>query len=103
MPLHDADFVTAFEEIADLLERQDESNPFRIRAYRRAARNISGLGHDLATMIARGEDLHAVGGIGADLGAKLRRIAATGMCALLDESLGRAAFRGGTQRDPRAA
>ncbi|RZF24520.1 DNA polymerase/3'-5' exonuclease PolX [Paraburkholderia sp. UYCP14C] len=85
MPLHNADFVAAFEEIADLLELQGETNPFRIRAYRRAARNMSGLGRDLATMIARNEDLHAVGGIGADLAAKLREIAATGTCALLDE------------------
>lgn len=37
MPVHNADIAAAFEEIAELLELADE-NPFRIRAYRNAAR-----------------------------------------------------------------
>lgn len=37
MPDHNADIAVAFEEIADLLELGDE-NPFRVRAYRNAAR-----------------------------------------------------------------
>lgn len=37
MPVHNADIAAAFEEIADLLEIEG-SNPFRIRAYRDAAR-----------------------------------------------------------------
>lgn len=40
MPKHNADIAAIFEEIADLLEIQG-SNPFRIRAYRNAARVIS--------------------------------------------------------------
>src|SRR3990172_421182 len=37
MPVHNADIAAAFDEIADLLELQN-ANPFRIRAYRNAAR-----------------------------------------------------------------
>jgi DNA polymerase/3'-5' exonuclease PolX len=33
------DIATAFDEVADLLEFQD-ANPFRVRAYRNAARRI---------------------------------------------------------------
>ncbi|OUL95630.1 DNA polymerase/3'-5' exonuclease PolX [Paraburkholderia hospita] len=84
MPLYNADFVAAFNEIADLLEIQN-ANPFRVRSYRQAARNISGHEHDLATMIAHKEDLHAIGGIGPDLGAKLQEIAETGTCGLLEQ------------------
>lgn len=35
MPLHNADFVAVFNEIAGLLEILND-NPFRVRAYRQA-------------------------------------------------------------------
>ena len=38
MPVHNADIAASFEEIADLLEIRGD-NPFRIRAYRNAARS----------------------------------------------------------------
>ena len=38
MPVHNADIAAIFEEIADLLEIRG-NNPFRIRAYRNAARS----------------------------------------------------------------
>jgi len=43
MPIHNADIAAIFEEIAELLEIQNE-NPFRIRAYRNAARQVEGMG-----------------------------------------------------------
>ena len=39
MPLHNADIATAFKEFTDLLEIQ-QANPFRLRAYRNAARRL---------------------------------------------------------------
>ena len=42
MPTHNADIAVIFEEIASLLEIQG-ANPFRIRAYRNAARTMSEL------------------------------------------------------------
>ena len=42
MPSHNADIAAIFEEIADLLEIEG-ANPFRIRAYRNAARTIGDL------------------------------------------------------------
>jgi DNA polymerase (family X) len=81
--VHNADIARAFDEIADLLEIGDE-NPFRVRAYRNAARVVGDLQLDLAALIGRGADLPKLPGIGEDLAGKIRELATTGRCALLD-------------------
>ena len=83
MPVHNADIATAFETIADLLEIEG-ANPFRIRAYRNAARTFSELSQEARDMLARGEDLTRLPGIGADLAAKAGELVSTGHCGLLD-------------------
>jgi DNA polymerase (family X) len=80
---HNADIARVFGEIADLLEIE-QANPFRIRAYRNAARVVEALQLDLAGRLAAGGELPKLPGIGADLGAKIREIAASGSCALLE-------------------
>lgn len=82
MPVHNADVAVVFEEIADLLEIRNE-NPFRVRAYRNAARNLQGLGMPVADLLARGEDLTKLPGIGHDLAARIEEIVTTGKCRLL--------------------
>ena len=84
MTVHNADIAAIFEQIADLLEIQNE-NPFRIRAYRNAARQVEGLGVALADMVAHDEDLTELPGIGADLAAKIKEIVATGKCQALEK------------------
>ena len=42
MTVHNAEVATAFEEMADLLEIEG-ANPFRVRAYRFAARTLRDL------------------------------------------------------------
>jgi len=54
MPVSNADIAKVFDEIADLLELGDE-NPFRVRAYRNAARIVGGVAIDLAGT-RRGDD-----------------------------------------------
>jgi len=83
MPLTNADLAAAFAQVADLLELQD-ANPFRVRAYRNAARVIGELRLDLAAHIAAGKALPRLPGIGADLAAKIHELATTGRLALLD-------------------
>ncbi len=83
MPIHNADVAALFEEIADLLEI-GAANPFRVRAYRNAARMVSELPKGLSEMIRAGEDLDELPGIGADLAAKIQEIVTTGKCAFLD-------------------
>lgn len=83
MPKHNADIAAIFEEIADLLEIQG-ANPFRIRAYRNAARILSELPQEVSRMLEKGEDLMALPGIGDDLAAKIKEIVSSGHCSLLD-------------------
>ncbi len=84
MPVHNADIAAIFGEIADLLEIRGE-NPFRVRAYRNAARSVGELGRDLKTLIDAGEELPKLPGIGADLAAKIQEICRTGTCKLLEQ------------------
>ena len=83
MPVHNADIAGVFDEIADLLEIQ-EANPFRVRAYRNAARTVENLTLDLAAAIGGGKPVPKLPGIGEDLAAKIGEIAATGTCKLLE-------------------
>ena len=82
MPVHNADIAAVFEDIADLLEIKGD-NPFRIRAYRNAARTVGEFGRDLKTLLDEGRELPKLPGIGADLAAKIREICASGTCALI--------------------
>lgn len=84
MPIHNADIAAIFEEIADLLEIAGE-NPFRIRAYRNGARAVQNLGRDAAEMVAAGDDLTKLPGIGDHLAAKIVEIVATGRCQALEK------------------
>lgn len=82
MPMQNADMASVFEQIADLLEIQG-ANPFRVRAYRNAARSVGEFGKSVPAMIEQNEDVKRIAGIGDDLAGKLREIAATGTCTLL--------------------
>lgn len=83
MPKHNADIAVIFEEIADLLEIQG-ANPFRIRAYRNAARVVGELPQEVSRLLEKGEDLTQLPGIGDDLAGKIKEIADSGHCSLLD-------------------
>ena len=76
MPVHNIDIANVFDEIADFLEIEGE-NPFRIRAYRNAARTVRGLGVELKDMVADNVDLTELPGIGKELAAKIREILET--------------------------
>ena len=64
-----------FNNMADILEIKGE-NPFRIRAYRKAAQNIEGLSEDVRK-IAREKKLENLPGIGKDLAGKIEEYIAT--------------------------
>jgi DNA polymerase (family 10) len=84
MSVHNEDIAVIFDEMADLLEIE-EANPFRVRAYRNAARTVRGLGKELADMLAAGDDLTKLPGIGKDLAAKIAEILKTGTAKSLKE------------------
>ncbi len=84
MAVTNAEIAAIFDRIADLLSIQQD-NPFRIRAYRNAARTVRGLAHSLSDMVQAGEDLESLPGIGKDLAAKIREIVRTGSLRKLRE------------------
>ena len=76
------EIARAFDLIGDLLELKGE-NPFRIRAYRRAARNLEALTEDLETLAAQGR-LDEIPGIGPDLAGKIGEYLETGRVEALE-------------------
>ena len=84
MPVHNTDIAEIFNQVADLLEI-DGGNPFRIRAYRNAARTIASLAQSAANMVTEGKDLTELPGIGKDLAQKIGEIVKTGTLSQLKE------------------
>lgn len=80
--MQNPDIAAIFDEVADLLEIQGQ-NPFRIRAYRNAARTIRDLPEPLADAVRGGaRDLTEIPGIGEDLAEKIATIVTTGKLPL---------------------
>lgn len=76
--MENPEVAQVFEEVADLLEIQN-ANPFRVRAYRNAARTIRDLSESLADTAAgdAGDKLDELPGIGKDLAGKIQTILQT--------------------------
>jgi DNA polymerase (family 10) len=81
--MRNLEIANLFNEIADFLDVKDE-NPFRIRAYRRAAQALEGLSEDIAAIAERGS-LPDVPGIGRDLAGKIQEYLASGKIEYLEE------------------
>jgi DNA polymerase (family 10) len=72
-------------EHAALLEIQGES-PFRVRAYRRAARTIEDLSQPIARLLQEHTDLTTLPGIGDRMAAHIQEIVETGTLAAHEEA-----------------
>jgi len=81
--MHNADIAEAFDEVGDLLAIQGD-NPFRIRAYRRAAQVVRSLPRELAEMHDASE-YDALPGIGEDLAGKIAELIRTGHLKALEK------------------
>jgi DNA polymerase (family 10) len=83
--MQNPDIARLFDEVADLLEIRD-ANPFRVRAYRTAARTIRDFPEPLADAVRAGtRDLTELPGIGTDLADKIRTIVTTGALPLHEQ------------------
>lgn len=82
--MQNPDIANLFDEVADLLEIQSQ-NPFRVRAYRNAARIVRDYPRPLADEVAHGADLTEIPGIGEDLAEKIADIVRTGALPLHQE------------------
>lgn len=84
MPVLNSDIARSLDKLADLIELEG-GNPFRIRAYRNAARVVGELPRSVLAMTATGEELAELPGIGEDLAEKIETLAKTGHLGVLDE------------------
>jgi DNA polymerase (family X) len=81
------EIAAVFDHIADLLEFQG-ANPFRVRAYRNAARTIHDLIESAAEIVADPDrSLTDIEGIGKDLAEKITTLVQTGSLPMLEELL----------------
>ncbi len=84
MQIHNADVAEIFNKVGDLLEILNE-NPFRVRAYRNAARTVGSLSQSVSAMVEEGKDLTELPGIGKDLAGKIGEIVKTGYLSQLQD------------------
>lgn len=85
MAVHNAYVAWLFYRMAELLELQN-ANPYRVRAYRRAAATIEGSPEKVTEMVGAGRDLSELPDIGADLAQKIEEICTTGRLSALAET-----------------
>ncbi len=71
------EIASVFENISRLLEAKGES-PFRIRAYRNAARAIAHHPVELRDLVAEGADLRKIPGVGDAIALKARELVTSG-------------------------
>jgi len=84
--MQNPDIARLFDEVADLLEIKDE-NPFRVRAYRNAARTIRDFPDAIADWVRQARDLTEIPGIGEDLAEKMSDVVNTGELPLRTQLL----------------
>ncbi|MEE8317603.1 MAG: DNA polymerase/3'-5' exonuclease PolX, partial [Candidatus Omnitrophota bacterium] len=77
------EIANIFRQIAEILEIKGE-NPFRIRAYERAAQNIESIPEDIEIFV-REDRLKMIPGIGRDLEEKIKEIVSSGRLQYLED------------------
>ncbi len=75
-PQYNQQVATIFRSIAERLSAQ-RANPYRVRAYRKAAENIESLEEDIADVASR-HALEDINGVGRDLADKIEEFLRTG-------------------------
>lgn len=78
--MSNAEISAMFQRIAIILDLKGDENPFRIRAYQRAATIVEGLRHQVGDIYKAGgtKALRETPGIGEDLALKMEEMVTTG-------------------------
>ena len=82
--MENVEIAARLEEMADLLEITG-ANPFRVRAYRNAARTVQDHSTPMRTMVAAGEDLTALPAIGKDMARYIGELVVKGSLSVLED------------------
>src|SRR5258707_8222956 len=87
--LTNAEIADRLSTLAQLLS-MEKGNPYKIKAYRRAANTIRGLGESVDELARSNADLTAYSGIGEAISGAIREIVLTGTLASLEKLLSNA-------------
>src|SRR4030042_535750 len=82
--MKNAEIARVFQDIADLLELRGE-NKFKIRAYQRAAQTIEHLPKEIEVMLAEGDDLKDIPGVGEAIAKKTTELIKNGKLGYYEE------------------
>ena len=85
--MENVEIAETLNRVADLLEIQ-EANPFRVRAYRNAARTVESHAVPLRRMVEEGTDLTELPAIGKGIAADIGELVETGDLGVLEELAG---------------
>ncbi len=82
--MENLEIARVLDDVADLLEI-GEANPFRVRAYRNAARTVEAETVPLRKRLEEGADLTELPAVGKDIAGRIEELVRTGDFALLNE------------------
>ena len=82
--LTNAEIADRLSTLAQLLS-MEKANPYKIKAYRRAANTIRGLGESLDELVRSDADLTVYAGIGEAISSAIHEIVVTGTLASLEK------------------
>lgn len=83
-PLGNAEIAARLETLAQLLSASRE-NPYKVKAYRRAAAKIRNMSESIEDLVRQEADLTAYAAIGSGISSALREIVATGTMGKLEK------------------
>ncbi len=82
--MQNLEIARRLHQVADLLEI-DGANPFRVRAYRNAARTVGAHAVEMRKLVADGTDLTRLPGIGKEMANHIRELVEEGELSILGE------------------
>jgi len=82
--MENLEIAKVLSQMADLLEIQD-ANPFRVRAYRNAARFVDGYAKPMRKLVEEESDLTDLPGIGREMARHIHELIETAGLSVLDE------------------
>jgi DNA polymerase (family 10) len=83
-PLNNAEIADRLSALAQMLT-MEKANPYKVRAYRRAAAVIRGLGESVDELVRSNADLRVYAGIGEAISGAIREIVETGTLKSLEK------------------
>ena len=95
--MSNAEIAQRLTALAQMLQAKGE-NPFKVRAYRRAARTLEAYDESIHDLVQTGADLTRIPGVGKGIASALREIVSSGTLGQLEMLLSTVPPRTGESR-----